>query len=262
MADNEVSTTKQPQTVNAILASDAFQQQIARALPSHMTGDRMLRVAATAVRRNPKLGQCTPGSFAACMLTLSAAGLEPDGRRAHLIPYKDECTVIIDYKGLVELALRNGDIATIHADVVCDRDDFEFDLGQVTRHRVNLRESRGEPYAAYALVTKKDGSRQACVMSRDEIESVRKRSRSGQSGPWTTDWCEMAKKTVFRRLSKWLVLSPEIRDLVEAEDGEYQQPQQTAVQGKGMAKLAGLMQQPAVEEPAFVDVTEEVTGGS
>jgi recombination protein RecT len=109
------------------------------------------------------------------------------------------------------------------------------------------------------MVTKKDGSRQACVMSRDEIESVRKRSRSGQSGPWATDWCEMAKKTVFRRLSKWLVLSPEIRDLVEAEDGEYQQPQQTTVQGKGMAKLAGLIQQPTPEEPAFVDVTEETT---
>jgi recombination protein RecT len=262
MADNEVSTTKQPQTVQSILANEAFQTQIARALPSHMTGDRMLRVAATAVRKNPRLGQCTPGSFAACMLTLSAAGLEPDGRRAHLIPYKDECTVILDYKGLVELALRNGDIATIHADVVCDRDEFEFDLGQVTRHRVNLRESRGEPYAAYALVRKKDGSTQAAVMSRDEIEAVRKRSRSGQSGPWTTDWGEMAKKTVFRRLSKWLVLSPEIRDLVEAEDGEYQQPQPATVQGKGMAKLAGLMQQPAVEEPAFVDVTEEVTGGS
>jgi recombination protein RecT len=179
-----------------------------------------------------------------------------------LIPYKDECTVVIDYKGLVELALRNGDIATIHADVVCDRDDFEFDLGQVTRHRVNLRESRGEPYAAYALVRKKDGSTQAAVMSRDDIETVRKRSRSGQSGPWTTDWCEMAKKTVFRRLSKWLVLSSEIRDLVEAEDGEYQQPQPTAVQGRGMAKLAGLIQQPAVEEPAFVDVTEETTSGT
>jgi recombination protein RecT len=260
MAENQIAT--QPQTVQSILANEAFQTQIARALPSHMTGDRMLRVAATAVRKNPKLGQCTPGSFAACMLTLSAAGLEPDGRRAHLIPYKDECTVIIDYKGLVELALRNGDIATIHADVVCDRDEFEFDLGQVTRHRINLREPRGEPYAAYALVRKKDGSTQAEVMSREEIEAIRRRSKKPNDGPWVTDTREMWKKTVFRRLSKWLVLSPEIHDLIKAEDGEYQQPQPTTVQGKGMAKLAGLIQQPAVEEPAFVDVTEETTGGN
>lgn len=250
-------------TVDQMLSSDNFRNQIARALPTHMTPDRMLRVAMTQVRRNPKLGQCTPGSLASCMLALAAVGLEPDGRRAHLVPFKDECTLIIDYKGIAELAIRNGDISTIHCDVVCENDDFEFDLGEVKRHRIDLRKPRGEMYAVYSLVTKKDGSKQACVMSKDEVDAIRKRSRSAGNGPWVTDYNEMAKKTVFKRLSKWLVLSPEIRDLVDADDAEYgEQVQQQLVEAtKGMAKLASMIQPPpaadSVEEMSFVDVTPE-----
>jgi hypothetical protein len=54
-------------------------------------------------------------------------------------------------------------------------------------------------------------------MSRDEIEAVRKRSRAANAGPWVTDWNEMAKKTVFRRLSKWIPLSSEYRDALDAD---------------------------------------------
>ncbi len=55
-------------------------------------------------------------------------------------------------------------------------------------------------------------------MSKDEVEAIRKRSRSGSSGPWVTDWNEMAKKTVFRRHSKWLPLSPDLRDAIEKDE--------------------------------------------
>jgi recombination protein RecT len=56
------------------------------------------------------------------------------------------------------------------------------------------------------------------VLSHEEIEGIRKRSRAGNNGPWVTDWCEMAKKTAFRRATKWLPLSAEIRDAFERDD--------------------------------------------
>lgn len=206
----------QPATVRGWIESADFQAQIAKALPKHLTPDRMIRVALTALTRTPKLADCTPQSVCKCLLDLSAAGLEPDGRRAHLIPYGKEATLVIDYKGKVELMMRSGTVSNIHADVVCDADEFEANTGRVT-HRINYRAPRGDAYAVYCIIRFKDGGEKSEVMTRDEIEAIRKRSRAGQSGPWVTDWNEMAKKTVFHRASKWVTLSPEIRDLMDAD---------------------------------------------
>jgi len=157
-------------------------------------------------------------------MQLSQWGLEPDGRRAHLIPFRNnkrgtvECQLILDYKGLVELAMRSGTVANIHADVVCENDQFSYDCGEITSHRIDFRKPRGEPYAVYARCKFKDLTAKCEVMSRSEVESIRARSKAAHNGPWNTDWNEMAKKTVFKRLSKWLTLSPEFRDAVEMDE--------------------------------------------
>lgn len=214
---------------------EAFKHAIASLLPKHLAPERFLRVAIAATTRTPKLAQCDRQTFFGALITLSQLGLEPDGRRAHLIPFENrkrgvtECQLIIDYKGLAELAMRSGIVSNLHADVVCDADEFEYDKGVITRHRINLREPRGAAYAAYAICRFKDGSEKCEVMSRDEIDAIRKRSRAGTSGPWVTDPYEMWKKTVFRRLTKWLPLSPEFRDAVEADaDGIEQAKFQAA----------------------------------
>lgn len=220
-----VQTTK-PATINSIVSGEAFRQQVAKALPTHLKPDRFIRVALTTIMRTPKLGTCDQASFLNALLTLSQLGLEPDGRRAHLIPFDNrkrgvtECQLIIDYKGLAELAMRSGVVANLHADVVCDGDEFDYDRGQILRHRIDFKKPRGNVYAAYAICRFKDGTEKSEVMSTEDIESIRKRSRAGSSGPWVTDWNEMAKKTAFRRLSKWLPLSAEFRDASEADDDE------------------------------------------
>lgn len=224
---------KQSATLKQLLMSPGVQQQIATALPQHMKAERMVRAAMTAMLRTPDLAKCDQTSFMQAMLVLSQLGLEPDGRMAHLIPFNNnkagrvDCQLIVDYKGLVALALRSGQVSTIHADVVCDNDEFEYDMGEIRRHSINWKKPRGDAYAAYARIVMKDGSVKCEVMSRDQIEAIRSRSRAGRSGPWVTDWEEMAKKTVFRRASKWLPLSPELRDIVDADDDQYEHQQHT-----------------------------------
>ncbi len=219
---NEAPATTN-RTIKSHLEGDAFKAAIAKALPRHLTADRFIRVALTAMMRTPKLAQCDQASFFNCLLTLSQFGLEPDGRRAHLIPFENrkrgvtECQLIIDYRGLVELAMRTGVISTIHAELVCENDDFEWNIGQIIRHRIDFKKPRGKPYAVYALATTKDGGTFSEVMTVEEVEKIRARSRAGQNGPWVTDWDAMALKTVFRRLSKWLPLSPEYRDAAESD---------------------------------------------
>lgn len=190
------------------------------ALPKHMTADRFVRVALTALLKTPKLADCTPESVIQCMLNCSALGLEPDGRRAHLIPYANVCTLIVDYKGIVELAKRSGDVSGVFAQVVCENDSFQWQNGEVT-HQIDWRNDRGTMYAAYATITFKDGSKQTDVMTKAEIDAIRRRSKAGNSGPWVTDYNEMAKKTVFRRASKWITLSPEVAEALEREDAAF-----------------------------------------
>lgn len=212
--------------MKSLLEGPAFRAEIAKVLPKHLTPERMIRVAITATMKTPKLLQCTADSLTKCLLDCSALGIEPDGRRAHLIPFEDRkkgvtvCTLIIDYKGLAELAMRSGLVSNIHADVVRENDVFEYDLGEIKAHKIDFRNERGAAYAFYAICRFKDGSVKADVMSVDEVESIRMRSKSPNEGPWATDPVEMGKKTVFRRLSKWLPLSPEFRDAVEKDDEE------------------------------------------
>lgn len=219
-------------TFEDLVKGDKFKSQLTAALPKHLTPDRFVRVVLTAAMRTPLLLQCTQESLFLSLLNCAASGLEPDGRRAHLIPFKNtkkgiyECQLIFDYKGLAELAMRSGLVSNIHAELVCDKDEFEEDRGQVLKHKINRRELRGEPYAAYCLVRMKDGTEKAEVMSRFEIEEIRDRSQGyiafkkgyTKTNPWDTDMGEMWKKTAARRVFKWIPLSPEIRESIERDD--------------------------------------------
>src|SRR5271166_5869994 len=169
--------------IQELLASDAFKQKCALALPKHCTPDRFIRVACNALLRTPKLMQCSQASLMKALLDLSTFGLEPDGRRAHLIPFGDEVQLIIDYKGLVELIRRNGDVSYIHADVVREGDFFDYSHGTDGKlvHRPLLKrnpKADNSIYAAYSFIRLKDGSEDYDVMNIDELEAIRRRSKT------------------------------------------------------------------------------------
>lgn len=222
---NQTSVQTQPKKVMTIrdrLNSDEFRNAVAQVLPRHLTPERFVRIAILATSKTPGLLKCDQGSLFQALTNLSMYGLEPDGRRAHLIPFKRkdggyDCQLIIDYKGLAELVMRSGLVTKIHADKVCDNDEFEFDCGEVKRHRIDLKKPRGRPYAYYAMVIYQ-GQQKADCMSLEDVENIRKRSKAANNGPWTSDYDEMAKKTVFRRLTKWLPLTPAVREAVEVDD--------------------------------------------
>jgi recombination protein RecT len=219
-----IAKAGEPKTLRDLINTDYFKGQVACALPRHLKPDRFIRVATTAMLRTPKLMQCSQESFLSCLLSLSALGLEPDGRLAHLIPFEDrknnrtDCTLIVDYKGLVELVMRTGRVSNIHADKVCENDEFEYDLGEVKKHKIDFRKPRGEAYAYYCVVRFKDGTTRAEVMSKEDVDAIRKRSRAGSFGPWVTDYDEMAKKTCFRRCFKWLPASAELAKAQDLDD--------------------------------------------
>lgn len=241
-----------PKDVRALLKSDQLKNAVAAALPKHLKPERFIRIALNAVMRQPDLLSCTQESLFRALLDLSSYGLEPDGRRAHLIPFKDnkncvcghamdihrgqDCTgvgctckarqsrtdvqLIIDYKGLAELVRRSGDVSYIHADVVYDTDTFDFSYGSDAhlKHIPNLESPGKKLIAGYSFVKLKDGSEDFIVLSPAELEKIRKSSKIPNGPAWSNWPDEMNKKSCFRRHSKWLPLSPEIHDIITADE--------------------------------------------
>lgn len=209
--------------IRSLLTSEGVKAQIAMVAPKHLTPERITRIAMTSIQRTPKLLECTQESLLGALLTCTQLGLEPDSvsGRAYLIPYGKNCQLIVGYRGLMELARRSGEIQTLDARVVYKHDDFDFAFGAtpVLRHKPTfLTHDRGDVVAAYAVAIMRNGASQFEVMSRDEIEGIRKRSQAGNDGPWVTDWNEMARKTVMRRLCKYLPSSPELSQAVTLDE--------------------------------------------
>ena len=202
-------------------------------LPSVCTPDRFARVALNCIRKNEKLYQAIQtkegrASTAEAFMKCAELGIEPDGRRAYLIPYKNEVQLIIDYKGIAELAMRSGYVSNIHADKVCENDEFVYNVGTIEKHIIDFKKERGEAYAYYAIVTFRDGTKKCEVMSKNEVDAIKERSSAWSSWkkyqktcPWNTDYDEMAKKTVFKRLAKWIPQSPEVQKAIEIDDEDY-----------------------------------------
>lgn len=199
-----------------------MEREIMAALPrtAGMTPERLARIALTTLRTTPELMRCSVPSLLGALVQCAQLGLEPDPRlgRAYLVPYKGNAQLIVGYRGMIELAMRSGEVASIEAHVVHEHDTFTVRWGfdQALAHEPNLRGDRGAPFAVYALARLKSGAVLFDVMSRAEVDAVRGRSRAGNGGPWVSDWSEMARKTVVRRLFKYLPTSVESADVLAA----------------------------------------------
>lgn len=214
-------------SLKEILKSDSFSESIAGFFESEKNRQRFVQSAVNAITRTPALAKCSKMSFFGSLIQLAQFGLNVDGRNAHLIPYKDTCTLIIDYKGMITLAYRCPDVAKVEAFAVCKNDTFRLVDGEVHWEVDNPFVDRGEVVGYYAMCQFKNGVKKFEIMSKAEVDAVRKRSRAANNGPWVTDYNEMAKKTVFKRLSKWLPVTPELQDAIAQDNEEYEHEQES-----------------------------------
>jgi recombination protein RecT len=229
------------------------------ALPSHISPDKFQRVVMTAAQQNPDILIADRRTLLMSATKCATDGLLPDGREAAFVIFntkikrdgKDVWVKAVQYvpmlAGLQKRARNTGQIAGIIAQVVYEHDEFvrkPDDFENPVYHRPPpLGQPRGELLGAYAIAKFKDGTIVAEVMDRDEIAKVaavsKSRDREGNPiGPWQ-DWqSEMWRKTVFKRLSKWLPTDAEVGgsaqhrttlDQVAARDDEVPSPDDSTV---------------------------------
>lgn len=194
-----------------------FKTELARAIPNQLKADRLVRMAITMIRANGTLARCTPISVMATVVECAQLGLELDPVIGHAypVPFGDQCTLIVGYRGFSHLMYQSGAYNEIGTEIVQLGDKFKFALGadrNLTHEPVGPRITQDPTKwrGAYAYTISLNGHYSFYFMDREEIETTaRNRSKSwasykrdGKSTPWMTDPVEMYRKTPLRRHAK------------------------------------------------------------
>ena len=225
---DQVATTNNGQSKSMQTYIKSMEGEVKKALPSVITPERFTRMVLSALSVNPKLAQCTPKSFLGAMMSAAQLGLEPNTPlgQAYLIPYVNkgqlEVQFQIGYKGLLDLAYRSGEVDIIQAHIVYENDTFECEYGlNPTLKHIPADSDRGEPIKVYAVFKTKTGGYGFEVMSMDDVRRhAEKYSQAYKSGysPWKTNFEEMAKKTVLKKVLKYAPMKSDfVRGIVQDE---------------------------------------------
>lgn len=271
----QLSLKQRQQSVSDLL--EKFRGSIAQALPKHLTPDRMIRVALTAMTKQPDLLFCTPHSLISAVMTAGQLGLMPDSvlGECYLIPFNNikkgvkECQIIIGYRGLCALAMRSGLVKSVQARAVFLAnskteegeigDDFEYEMGlnEVLKHKPNGLKDDNYITHFYAIVKFTNGGHVLNVMTREEVNKIRDTSKNyafAKDKPnsiWGKYFEEMGCKTVLRRLMKYVPLSPEMQQAIGMDEAADLGKQNLGVE---------IMDDPATPEEMSEAIEGEIVG--
>ncbi|MBM3496524.1 MAG: hypothetical protein FJX72_19730 [Armatimonadetes bacterium] len=175
----------------------------------------------------PQLAQATTASLRRAFVACALAGLYPDGKQAAILPFKNrkagtvEATFIPGYLGLIQLGYEHPDVTNIRAGCMYLGERFELREGSSPAFDywpdMTVLRSSETVMAAWARATVR-GEPTWKVISRAEVDAIRARSRAKDDGPWVTDYPQMAAKTAFKQMSKWLPRTRKLAQAIDADD--------------------------------------------
>ena len=212
-----------------------MEPEFRKTLPSYIRSEQFVRTAQTAIAFTRNIDKVkNPSSLLAACSKAAQDGLILDGREAALVvDYNGDVQYRPMMRGLLKLAHNTGEIKSLVVEVVRDGDVFDYSPTRAEEpitHKIDLKSKRGEVYAVYAKAELKSGGIVFEVMTVEDVNRIRDRSdaykafiaKKIKSTPWSTDWSEMARKTVFRRLSKYLPSSSDrLQSAAERIDEDY-----------------------------------------
>ena len=194
-------------------------EKLKEALPKVINMNQYLHVIFNAINAKPELCECTQFSFMACVLQAATLGLEINSQtgESYIIPYFRRnpetgqgqyfAQFQIGYRGLIKLAYNNEAVKDIFASEVCENDLFRcvYGTNRTLYHEIDYTKDRGRTLGYYAQVRLKNGGEVFYYMTNAEIERHKQQysqNSESQWSPWNTNYNEMAKKTVLRKVLK------------------------------------------------------------
>lgn len=196
------------------------------------------------INKSKQLRECSQQSLLQAVLNISNIGLSlnPAAKEAYLIPRWNNLTKGMEaslepsYIGLTKLLTDSGSVRSLLCQLVYEKDAFQIDLANnqnPVKHIPELRrDNRGEMNGVYALATLSDGTRQVEYMSKEDIQDIRERSETYRaylegkikSCTWVSDYGEMARKTVVKRIYKYLPRTERMQEIdkaIEEDNKDY-----------------------------------------
>lgn len=205
---------------------DFFESQktlIAQALPKTLTVDRLVGLFTMIIKSSPKIMECSQTSLIGAVIQAVQLGLTPGAiGHIYLVPYKQQCQLIIGYKGLCQLVNNSGSAVVLSADVVKENDEFDYEFGlePKLRHKYATGE-RGAIIGAWASAKNLLANEKVFVyLTKNDLDKIRNASKAKDSeySPWNTWPEEMMKKSAVKRLCKLLPLSTEVQKQLSADE--------------------------------------------
>jgi recombination protein RecT len=260
MADDKI--VRQPSALESRMSMiEASRDKLVQFLsPLGLNADRFLHQVRLALRQQPKLQECDAHSLVESVVKAAELGLDPSGAlgSAWIVPFAGKATLIPGYRGLIDLAVRSGQVLGIRAVIVHQKDVFDWqegrddrlvhvpynppiadwtedpkELGRVVALDAEGNEldlNPGKMIAAYAVALLKDGAKQCLTLTLRELMARKARSKSARNpkSAWFTDEEMMHRKAPVRSICSLLPLSPErahlLQKALELDDQDFEEP--------------------------------------
>ncbi|CAH1855980.1 recombinase RecT [Convivina praedatoris] len=166
---------------------------------------------AITILNNPALEDASLNSVITEATKASALGLSllPTVGEAYLVPFKGNAQFQLGYKGLLQLAMRSGQMKSFGSVAVYEGENPKWD--KYSQELVTDGEESGKVVGYYAFFTLINGFRKSDYWTIEKIEAHRNKFSKSKNGPWKTDFDSMAKKTVLKSLIQYAPKSSEMQ---------------------------------------------------
>lgn len=166
-------------------------------------------------------------TFRDAIFASAEMGLQIDGVEGCLVLYKGKQGDCINFQpmwqGLTEIAYRTGIVKSFDRGMYCENDDFEWNMGKVTRHVIHFEKDRGRVIGYWVRANLVNGGTVDDFKTVAEIEKVREVSKTKDyiNSPWNAWYDEMAFKTVFRAVCKRLPKTEALNKALAIWDSDF-----------------------------------------
>lgn len=231
--------------------------------------DKFIQIATNYIQQSNKLLEKNRQTLFSAIIKAAQCRLFLDGQEASLVPFRDEVKLMVGYKGLLKMIRNSGELASINAGVVYEKDTFDYyvdEKGEHLTHKPSFDKDRGAPTITYCIArTKGNPEPYIEVMTEQDVENCKKQSaavKTGNDTPWKGPFAdEMRKKTVIRRISKRLPMSTDLNMAIHSDDELFNAPAEENiidVPSTKSSRLENAIEKSKPELPPFITENKPV----